>query len=143
MADNQNDDTDDQRHPRDYKVGYGKPPKASRFKPGQSGNPKGRAKGVVNTKTFLEQELNRKQRVTVDGKVRYLTNRQITILAQLSKARKGDPKAFRLVMEFDSSLQQDTEVLAKRVDLAPDERAILHGHLDYIRKKQARDHNDE
>lgn len=143
MADHQTDDTDDLRPPRDYEVGYGKPPKASRFKPGQSGNPKGRAKGAVNTKTFLEQELNRKQRVTVDGKVRYLTNRQITILAQLSKARKGDPKAFRLVMEFDSALQQDTEALAKRVDLAPDERAILHGHLEYIRKKQALDHNDK
>lgn len=28
----------------DYEIGYGKPPKASQFKPGFSGNPKGRAK---------------------------------------------------------------------------------------------------
>lgn len=28
----------------DDKVGYGKPPKASRFRPGASGNPKGRPK---------------------------------------------------------------------------------------------------
>jgi hypothetical protein len=29
-----------------YGVGYGKPPKASQFSPGQSGNPKGRPKGA-------------------------------------------------------------------------------------------------
>ena len=28
-----------------YEVGYGKPPKATRFKPGKSGNPGGRPKG--------------------------------------------------------------------------------------------------
>ena len=31
-----------------YDVGYGKPPKATRFKAGQSGNPKGRPKGSRN-----------------------------------------------------------------------------------------------
>ena len=33
---------------RTYEVGYGKPPKATRFKAGQSGNPKGRPKGSRN-----------------------------------------------------------------------------------------------
>jgi Family of unknown function (DUF5681) len=28
----------------EYDIGYGRPPKGSRFKPGQSGNPKGRPK---------------------------------------------------------------------------------------------------
>ena len=31
-----------------YEVGYGKPPKDTRFKPGQSGNPSGRPKGATN-----------------------------------------------------------------------------------------------
>jgi Family of unknown function (DUF5681) len=34
--------------PTDYEVGYGKPPHASRFAPGQSGNRKGRPKGSQN-----------------------------------------------------------------------------------------------
>jgi hypothetical protein len=34
--------------PTEYEVGYGKPPRASRFTPGQSGNPKGRPKGARN-----------------------------------------------------------------------------------------------
>ena len=33
---------------RQYEVGYGKPPQATRFQPGKSGNPKGRPKGSRN-----------------------------------------------------------------------------------------------
>src|SRR5580692_6950645 len=35
---------DTPRHDQDYDVGFGKPPRHSRFKPGTSGNPKGRPK---------------------------------------------------------------------------------------------------
>ena len=41
---------------RDYEVGYGKPPKATRFKPGVSGNPKGRPKGARNRRPALHEE---------------------------------------------------------------------------------------
>lgn len=33
-----------------YKVGYGKPPKHTQWKPGQSGNPKGRSKKIAREK---------------------------------------------------------------------------------------------
>jgi hypothetical protein len=39
-----------------YGVGYGKPPAAARFKPGQSGNPKGRPKGARNRMPQLNEE---------------------------------------------------------------------------------------
>ena len=39
------DESDDEAAgPDDDKVGYGKPPKHSRFQPGRSGNPRGRPK---------------------------------------------------------------------------------------------------
>ena len=39
-----------------YEVGYGKPPEATRFKPGVSGNPKGRPKGTKNRRPALHEE---------------------------------------------------------------------------------------
>lgn len=39
-----------------YDVGYGKPPTKTRFRPGQSGNPKGKPKGAKNAKPSLSEE---------------------------------------------------------------------------------------
>ena len=39
-----------------HEVGYGKPPKAHRFKPGRSGNPRGRPKGSRNKGRLLQFE---------------------------------------------------------------------------------------
>src|SRR5215813_5681489 len=43
---------------RDYAVVYGKPPRHTRFTGGQSGNPRGRARGAKNLKTLLIDTLN-------------------------------------------------------------------------------------
>ena len=43
---------------RDYEVGYGKPPRHTRFVKGQSGNPRGRPPGAKNLKTLLNKALN-------------------------------------------------------------------------------------
>ena len=53
---------------RNYEVGYGKPPKHTRFKPGQSGNPKGRKPGSKNVMTLLEQTLFDTVKVRENGK---------------------------------------------------------------------------
>ena len=40
----------------DHEIGYGKPPRQTRFKPGQSGNPRGRPKGAKNKLPALNEE---------------------------------------------------------------------------------------
>ena len=41
-------------------VGYGRPPKNTRFKSGQSGNPKGRPAGRPNAKTTIARVISEK-----------------------------------------------------------------------------------
>lgn len=43
-------------HRKSYAVGHGKPPESTRFKPGQSGNPKGRPKGKKNRREAPRHE---------------------------------------------------------------------------------------
>jgi hypothetical protein len=61
------------QHSGDYEVGKGRPPQRTRWKPGQSGNPKGRPKGVKNLNTILIETLGQKIEVRVKGKTRKIT----------------------------------------------------------------------
>jgi len=54
----------------DYKVGYKKPPLHTRFRKGQSGNPRGRPRGSKNFSTLLADALNEPVVVTEDGRRR-------------------------------------------------------------------------
>jgi hypothetical protein len=78
---------------RNYEVGYGKPPKHTRFKPGQSGNPKGRKPGSKNVMTLLEQTLFDTVKVRENGKVRRVPAIQACLLNLRNQAIKGEPKA--------------------------------------------------
>lgn len=86
----------------DYKVGYGKPPAHTRFKSGQSGNPKGRKSGTRSFKEDLSTALNRKVTIREGGKEITLTMQQLIIKTALTQAAKGDrharPEAIALIM---------------------------------------------
>ena len=54
----------------DYEVGYGRPPKETRFTPGKSGNPKGRPKRKRSLAADLRKEVERMVEVVENGKRR-------------------------------------------------------------------------
>lgn len=87
-----------------YSVGYGKPPKHSRFKPGQSGNPKGRPKGARGFKAELDEELKQLITVTEAGRTRKLSKQRAMIKALFAKALKGDSKSVQLILSHSSGL---------------------------------------
>ena len=69
--------------------GYRQPPVATRFKPGESGNPRGRPKGSRNFDTAIEKELNARLAVTENGKRRTITKRQAVAKQLVHKAISG------------------------------------------------------
>lgn len=94
---------------RSYEVGYGKPPKHSRFKPGQSGNPKGRKPGSRNVMTLLEQTLFDTVKVRENGKVRRVPAIQACLLNLRNKAMKGDPKALDRFIKLATLYHQSAQ----------------------------------
>jgi hypothetical protein len=99
---------------RDYEVGYGKPPRYTRFKKGQSGNPRGRPCGAKNLSTLLSEALNELVIVAENGRRRKITKRKAIITQLVNRASKGDPRDTKLLLD----ILQDIE---RRTDLAPPE----------------------
>jgi hypothetical protein len=90
--------------PKNYKVGKGLPPMETRWKPGQSGNPKGRGKGRKNIATLFHEEMNKKVAVVENGQRRMITKAQAAIKQLINSATKGDQKAIQAIMGFSKEL---------------------------------------
>src|SRR3954467_14740458 len=76
-----------------YEVGYKRPPRRSQFKPGQSGNPRGRPKGRKNEDTILDEILHRKLPMRDRGRIREVPIIEAIFLKFTEAALRGDPKA--------------------------------------------------
>jgi len=72
-------------------VGYKRPPSKTQFKPGQSGNPRGRPKRKVDMSSALNQALNDKVVVTGLGKT--LTGMEAYVQSIVDRVLQGESKA--------------------------------------------------
>ncbi|GLQ22556.1 hypothetical protein GCM10007853_04300 [Algimonas ampicilliniresistens] len=84
----------------DYKVGYGKPPSHTRFKPGRSGNPKGRPKNARGLKTDLRAELVSKMKIRMNGEDVSGTKQQLMLRTLTTRAASGDVSATRILIDL-------------------------------------------
>lgn len=90
-------------------VGYGKPPKHSRFKPGQSGNPRGRPKGRRSIDAILGKLLDRKIKIGPAGRQKHVSIIEAILMQQTNNAVKGDRKAAELIMRWRETLGLQAE----------------------------------
>ena len=74
------------------KVGYRNPPKDTRWKPGQSGNPKGRPKNIQYLSEMLRDQLDQVPE-TIDGEPNTKTWRDLICDSILRAAVKGNQPA--------------------------------------------------
>ena len=120
----------------DYEVGYGKPPKHTRFQKGQSGNPRGRPKGTKNLMTDLTEEL-RETIVVREGDRPQTVSKQRALLKSLvNRAIKGDARATAIALSTMMRLLDTGEGAPDTEDdLSDDELAILRDFEAQVRRE--------
>lgn len=108
-------------------VGYGRPPKHSRFKKGQSGNPKGRPKGARNFENELLDELSERITVRERGVTQRVSKRRAILKRMVEKALQGDARAAKALFDM---LRLATSVLPPEPGPLPaQDREILERFL--------------
>jgi hypothetical protein len=84
-----------------YAVGYKKPPAATRFQPGKSGNPKGRPKGGgAAIEDAIFKVMDEPFVVTEGGKRRRMPAVEAILRGLRTKAMNGDVKAASFLIDF-------------------------------------------
>ncbi len=104
-------------HPDEpYPIGYRRPPMATRFAAGRSGNPKGRPRGSKNLTTVMIAELDALVAVTENGKRRKVSKRQVIVRQLVNKAAGGDLKAIPLILAHAQAHEQSQAAAAAQDD---------------------------
>jgi hypothetical protein len=114
---------------REYEVGYGKPPTATRFQKGRSGNPRGRPKGSREVGTILNEILDQKVTLRTASGTRQVSYLEAILIRAADSAGKGDLRALKFLLDLKARSQPVTAESLDAQDLDPDDRAII---ADYI-----------
>jgi Family of unknown function (DUF5681) len=120
-----------------YEVGWGKPPLGTRFKKGQSGNPKGRPRGTKNLQTDLMEELQETITVREGERTVRMSKQRAMIKTVMNKSLKGDARAVMTLLRMLTRFTQPDGGSAE-VDeaLSVDEKELWQRLIDEVRSEQ-------
>jgi hypothetical protein len=109
---------------RDYEVGYGRPPMHTRFKPGESRNPRGRPKKKRPTPAELETKLLWEDEIAIrlNGKPQRVNAVTASLKVLIGKALSGDLRAIECLLKRADPLKA---IIADRERDLHTERANL------------------
>lgn len=88
------------QHSAEHKVGFKSPPVHSRFKPGTSGNPSGRAKGNANFKTIFNKILREEVSLREGSNVRTISKAEAVLRGVVVGALRGDSRSILMLMRM-------------------------------------------
>ena len=94
-------------------VGYGKPPKATRFRKGRSGNPKGRPSGDENILSVFKRMATKRIKLREGDTWRTITMAEAIILQNYRAALQKDQSAMSNIMR----LAEESGELIDRTDV--------------------------
>jgi hypothetical protein len=125
----------------DDTVGYGRPPKSTQFKPGQSGNPCGRPKGARNFRTELLEELAEPITINDGDRDLTITKQRAFVKTLVRAAIGGNVRACGTLLSLCEKLDHaDNE---DNVELAPADCEIVNAFTARERKRREKQLGDD
>ncbi len=115
-----------------YAVGYGRPPKTTRFRKGESGNPKGRPKGSRPVGAVLQEILQQRIAVTENGRTRRIPALEVMLRRLANDAMRNDVAALKTILMLVDRYGEASESKIKLDDLLEEDRAILANFLPQL-----------
>jgi Family of unknown function (DUF5681) len=107
-------------------VGYGKPPRASQFKPGRSGNPTGRPKGSKSEASILQELLQHKVALNERGKTRKIILLEAILRKVAEDCLRGNVKSVNFLLNrYYAAAAGD----GAQGDISQDDKAVLETFL--------------
>jgi hypothetical protein len=113
----------------DNRVGYRRPPKHTRFQPGQSGNLGGRPVGVKSLSDIVRKIVGQKITVTENGRTRRIPRLEAILLRAASEASRGDVASLRLLLQLAERYGESAQTGAEREAMAAEDVTILRRYL--------------
>ena len=117
------------RDQRDYEIGFGRPPKATRFKPGESGNPRGRPKGSRPVGAVLQEVLHQRIPVTENGRTRRLPALEVMLRRLANEAMRSEPSAVKLMLSLVDRYAEAPEATLSVDEVLAEDQAIIARYL--------------
>lgn len=109
-----------------YAVGYRKPPVATRFKPGQSGNRKGRPKGAKSMATIVRDEFGQMITVQEGSRTRNVSKMVALVKSIVNRAlQKGGKDAEAAIKLLERHILGEAHAPSPGDDLSSNEADIL------------------
>lgn len=118
----------------DEEIGYGKPPRRTRFKKGKSGNPTGRPKGISaeRMKVLALKEAYRAVTVKEGDKIKKMPAIQAVMRGQIAAAAKGNGPSQRALLDMVRELER--EVLKEEASKPKPEEQPQMSNLEIARR---------
>ena len=121
-------------------VGYTRPPVATRWKKGQSGNPSGKKKGTPNLKSDLVAELAEIIQINEGGASRRITKQRALLKALAARGIQGDARAANLMLKLiERVLEPEQLPPPTSTPVSPEDEAILEAYLQRQSRTKAGD----
>ena len=114
---------------KSYEVGYGKPPRDSQYRPGQSGYPAGRRKGVRNLKTDVMRMLRTPVKVKEGGRTRARSTQEAALMVLRDRALRGDARSMAQFLELVLRFNSDAAETGPSQPLLADDQASLAAYV--------------